>query len=131
MKVKTVGYYKEMPHGGKSEDSIYDFIKKEDSAHIDNICKYLESGIEFIVSPGMAEDVIDPSKGYAGTLSTYTDGHWFWPGDLSYYVRNYRVKLPDDFIATMEYNDWTVQVTIDDLDFDEIEVDGIIISEDE
>lgn len=131
MKVKTVGYFKEMPHGGNSKDSIYDYIKKEDSTSIDKICKYLESGIEFIVSPGMVEDVINPNKGYAGTTSTYTDGVWFWSGDLAYYVRNYRLKLPEEFVMNMEKNGWKVDISFDDLDCNVIEVDGIIISEDE
>lgn len=129
MKVKTVGYFKEMPHGETSADSIYDFINKEDKLRIDKICRYLENGIEFIVSPGMVEDIINPEKGTAGVTSTYTDGMWFWPGDLSYYVRNYGLKLPDEFIETMEENGWEIKVALDDLDYEEIEVDGIKYSE--
>ena len=129
MNVKTVGYYKEMPHGGNSKDSIFDIIKKGDRKLIDKICRYLESGIEFIVSPCIVDDVINPERGTAGVTSTYTDGTWFWPGDLEYYVRNYNLKLPDDFITTMRNNNWKVPVTLDDLDYDEIEVDGIKIFE--
>jgi len=130
MKVKTVGYYKEMPHGKNSKESICEYVNKEDTARIDNICKYLESGIEFIISPGIAEDVINPDKGYVGTTSTYTDGIWFWPADLSYYVRNYRLKLPEEFVQTMEQGGWKVSISFDDLDCSIIEVDGKIISED-
>lgn len=125
MKVKTVGYYKEMPHADNTTDSIFDHIKKEDDNRVENICGYLESGIEFIVSPGMVDDVINPEKGPAGITSTYTDGKWFWPGDLAYYVRHYRLKLPDSFIDTMRNSGWKVSITMDDLDFDEIEVDGV------
>lgn len=124
MKVKTVGYYKEMPHAGKSTDSILDFIRKGDSKLVNSICEYLESGVGFIISPGVVDDVINPERGAAGTASTYTDGTWFWPGDLAYYVRNYNLKLPDEFIATMKKNNWKVPVTLDDLDYNEIEVDG-------
>lgn len=125
MKVKTVGYYKEMPHGNNATASIKDFINKEDPDRISKICHYLDSGLEFVVSPGIVNDIIHPERGTAGTSSTFTDGEWFWPGDLSYYVRNYHLKLPDAFIKTMEKNSWEVRCTLDDLDYNEIEVDGV------
>ena len=124
MIVKTVGFYKEMPHGGKSTDSILDNIYKENSSMVDSICCYLEKGIEFIVSPGIVNDVINPERGTAGDTSIYTDGKWIWPGDLSYYVRNYKLKLPDAFIDTMKSNNWKIPIKISNLDFNEIVVDG-------
>lgn len=131
MKVRTVGYYKEMQHGFGASESIMDYLHKESELRIDDICHYLESGIEFIVSPGIVEDVVKPEKGMAGTPSTFTDGEWFWPGDLAYYVRNYKLKLPDEFIETMIRNNWEVNCTLDDLDYEEIEIDGVKIFEDE
>lgn len=129
MNVKTVGYYKEMPHRIETTDSIYDFINKEKQERIKSICKYLDSGLELIVSPGVTEDIIEPLNGNAGTTSTFTDGIWLWPGDLSYYVRNYRLKLPDDFITTMKNNNWKVNISLDDLNFEEMIVDGIDFSQ--
>lgn len=125
MRLKSVGYFKEMPHGVNSKDSIYDYINKEKASDIKKICAYLDGGIELIVSPGVVEDVINPERGTAGVTSTYTDGVWLWPGDLSYYVRNYKLKLPEEFIKTMQQNDWKVRIKIEDLDFSNIEVDGI------
>lgn len=69
MKVKTIGYYKERPDGEKTTHSIYDFINKGDKNRIDDICRYLESGIPVVVSPGCVEDVIDPEKGMADSTS--------------------------------------------------------------
>lgn len=129
MNVKTVGYYKEMPHRIETTDSIYDFINKEKQERIKSICKYLDSGLELIVSPGVTEDIIEPLNGNSGTTSTFTDGIWLWPGDLSYYVRNYRLKLPDDFITTMKNNNWKVNISLDDLNFEEMIVDGIDFSQ--
>ena len=128
MKVRTVGYYKDMPHGINSALSLIDYINQEDKLKIDKICGYLENGIALIVSPGSVEDVINPENGSAGTSSTYTDGEWIWPGDLAYYVRNYRLKLPEEFVKTMEKNLWKIPVTFDDLEVDKIEVDGEVIS---
>ncbi len=131
IKLKTVGYYKEMQQGKKNDGSIFDYIKKGDLSEMENICAYLESGVEFIVTPGTSIDVINPENGTAGVPSDYTDGIWLWPGDLSYYVRNYNLKLPDEFVLTMKQNHWRVPVSIDDLDCDDIEIDGIRVSLDE
>ena len=124
MNLKTIGYFKEMPHGNKTGASIYNFINKGNSDEIERICHYLESGIEFIVSPEISEDIINPAKGTAGVISDYTDGTWLWPGDLSYYVKNYNVKLPDEFIATMVQNKWIVPITSDDMDCENLIIDG-------
>jgi len=124
MNIKTVGYFKEMPHGNKSSASIYDYINNGNAGEIEHICHYLESGIEFIVSPEISEDIINPAKGTAGVISDYTDGTWLWPGDLSYYVKNYGLKIPEEFLQTMRANNWKVPITLDDLDFDDIEIDG-------
>lgn len=129
MKVKTVGFYKEMSNGKPTNESIYEYIEKENPDRIDNICQYLESGIEFVVAPGMSEDVINPDKGISGISSIYTDGVWFWPGDLAYYVKNYRLKLPDEFISAMEKNGWKVSASLENLDYNDIEVDGVKLFE--
>ncbi|MCR5627408.1 MAG: hypothetical protein K6F99_08820 [Lachnospiraceae bacterium] len=125
MKLKTVGYYKEMPHGRKTNNSILDSINKEKPENIEKIYQYLRGGVEFIVSPEITQDIIAPEKGTSGIASSYTDGIWLWPGDLAYYVKNYNLKLPDEFISTMKDNDWQISKTIDDMNYDEIVIDGV------
>ncbi len=125
MELKTVGYYKEMPHGSKTSNSIFDFINKGSQEDIDKIYQYLKSGVEFVVSPEVTHDIITPEKGTSGIASSYTDGIWLWPGDLAYYVKNYNLKLPDEFISTMAQNNWMISKTIDDMDYEEIVIDGI------
>ena len=51
-----------MPHATKATESIYDHINKESQERVDKICQYLRSGVEFIVSPGKVEDVINPEN---------------------------------------------------------------------
>ena len=125
MEFKTVGYYKEMPHGKDTDNSILDFINKGSQDNIDMIYQYLKSGVEFIVSPEVTHDIISPEKGTSGTASSYTDGIWLWPGDLAYYVKNYKLQLPDEFISTMAQNNWKISKTLDDMDYEEIIIDGI------
>jgi hypothetical protein len=35
-----------------------------------------------------------------------TDGVWLWPEGLAHYVECHAVRLPDEFVATMEANGW-------------------------
>ena len=125
MELRTVGYYKEMPHGKETDNSIFDFIYKESKDNAEKIYQYLKSGVEFVVSPEVTQDIITPEKGTSGVASDYTDGIWLWPGDLAYYVKNYNLKLPDEFISTMEQNNWQISKTIDDMDYSEIVIDGM------
>ena len=81
--------------------------------------------MEFVVSPEVTQDIITPEKGTSGVASDYTDCIWLWPGDLAYYVKNYNLKLPDEFISTMEQNNWQISKTIDDMDYSEIVIDGM------
>ncbi|MBR6404353.1 MAG: hypothetical protein IKS48_13305 [Eubacterium sp.] len=123
MELTSVGFYKEMPHGGDSELSILDFVDKAKD-NIYKIVKYLIDGKALIISPGLVDDVIDSSKGPAGTPTVYTDGKWIWPGDLAYYVKNYHLELPQDFLDYMKEKNWTVDFSLDDMDFDSVMIDG-------
>ncbi|MCR4597550.1 MAG: hypothetical protein K5678_00790 [Acetatifactor sp.] len=125
MELKTVGYFKEMSQGRETDGSIYDSVGKGNPDETEKICQYLDSGIEFVVSPGKTYDVINPENGTAGISSSYSDGVWLWPGDLAYYVRKYNVKLPEEFISAMRDSNWIVPVKLDDMNYDEIVIDGI------
>lgn len=127
MNIIRQGYFSEMPHGDQSDPSIKDYIGKAEPGLIDKIVNYLENGVGIIICAGSVDDVLNPEKGSAGVPSVLTDGTWFWPGDLAYYVKNYRVALAADFIATMEQNGWKNPVTYDELDFDNLSVDGEFI----
>lgn len=127
MNLLRQGYYREMPHGEETDPSIKDFINLEDGANIDKICRYLEQGIVIITCAGTVDDVINPQNGIAGIPSMLTDGKWVWSGDLSYYVRNYMLKLDDEFLKSMRDNDWKVQITFEELNFDEISIEGDFI----
>lgn len=92
MKLKTIGYYKEMPHGQVTDPCMEEFINQEDVEQAEMICNYLRNGSALIVSPGETVDILHPEKGFSGTATAYTDGTWVWPGDLAYYVESYLLK---------------------------------------
>lgn len=121
MTLRRQGFYKEMPHGDESDPSIYEFIDKNEKSEIDNICKYLKGGRVLVSCGGITQDVINPQNGSAGCPDMLTDGIWLWPGDLAYYVKQYYLKLDDEFIQTMRDNHWYIKDDID-IDFVNIEV---------
>lgn len=70
------------------------------------VADYLENGI---VAIDVMERVKDPlrregeaeltdSSLLIGGSSLWTDGEWYWRQDLAYFVRNYRVRIPREFI---------------------------------
>lgn len=129
MKLKTIGFYKEMAQGREKDQSIFESIHKEKACNIEKICDYLNQGIAFIISPGSLQDVIQPENGISGVATSYTDGEWLWPGDLSYYVRKYALKLPEEFVETMQKNEWKVSFELNEEDCSTIEIDGVCIDE--
>ena len=118
------GYYREMPFAESTDPSMLVFIGKADPGEIDNICAYLNSGIVLITCCGTSTDVIKPEKGIAGTPSVMTDGIWVWPGDLSYYVKNYQLALNPEFVSAMRSHNWKVNLQEAELDYASIEIEG-------
>ena len=125
MNLKSVGYFREMLDGSSSDPSIKDYVNKGTSSFINKICAYLDSGLPIIVSPGTAVDVIDETKGVAGSPSILTDGKWAWSGVLSYYVKNYNLQLDSVFVATMIENGWEIPISEKELDYSDILLDGM------
>ena len=124
MNLTSVGYFREMLDGSLSDPSIKDYLNKGTDYPIEKICAYLDSGLPLIVSPGVALDIIDETKGVAGSPSILTDGKWAWSGVLSYYVRNYNLMLDSNFVDTMIANDWKIPVLENELDHLNILLDG-------
>ena len=124
MNITSVGYFREMPDGTPSDPSIKDYINKGNASIIDKVCAYLDSGIPLIVSPGTVLDIIDETKGSAGSPSILTDGKWAWSGVLSYYVKKYNLKLDDEFLETMISNGWQLPISENELDYSSIYLDG-------
>ena len=62
----------------------------------DNIAKYLDAGTVLLVSPECDVDVFTNER-IKGTSNILTDGEYSWPSSLSYYVREYNLRLPAEF----------------------------------
>ncbi|HWT75744.1 MAG TPA: hypothetical protein VN258_13650 [Mobilitalea sp.] len=109
MKLKSIGFFKELKHGDEDSECLRLLTRKEADKNENGILQYLSSGITICVSPGIVKDVLDDSK-IIGSLSILTDGIWVWPSDLLYYVKEYHINLNNDFVLYMSQNNWTVPV---------------------
>jgi hypothetical protein len=120
------GFFKEMSYSEETDNSIKPFINTEtDKVLIDKVCKYLDSGVVIMECCGTTIDALNESNGIAGVPSLLTDGVWVWPGDLSYYVKKYKIKLTDDFMSTLKQNNFNVNVNSEEILAKSIYVDGV------
>lgn len=120
------GFYKEMTYGSDNDSSIKPLINTEiDKELIDKVCRYLDSGIVIMECCGTTTDALNQDNGIAGVPSLLTDGVWVWPGDLSYYVKKYNIKLNNDFLATIMKNNFCITVDSEELLKNSIYIDDI------
>lgn len=108
MKLKKIGFYKELNHGDKSGMSLKESINNSSIKNEEKIIEYLDNGIAVCITAGLVSDALDETKGVIGNLEILTDGVWAWPSDLSYYIKFYHVKLDMDFVEHIKKNKWIV-----------------------
>ena len=113
MKLKTIGFYRELRHGFKDGESILKQVNKNALENEIRVIEYLDSGKILCVSPGLIYDILDEQKEIIGSLDIRTDGIWAWPSDLSYYVKKYHLTLNNEFVIHMMKNDWIIPNKID------------------
>ena len=109
MKLKRVGFFRELRHGDESGISLKEAVCKIPAENEDKIVEYLNNGITFCAASGVVSDVLDESKGIISSLEILTDGVWAWPSDLSYYVKSYHIELDADFIEHIKKKGWIMQ----------------------
>ena len=63
------------------------------------LAEYLRSG-GYLVAGGPAFDAVDSSVvNPVSARGLQTDGEWYWPTELAYYVEQYGVLLPEEFVS--------------------------------
>lgn len=88
------------------------------------IVEYLKQGIRVHEDLGFSycrfpSGPVDKDMGNAER----TDGEWIWPEGLWVYVANFGVRLPDDILATMRANRFSIPAGLDAKALDETPVD--------
>ena len=98
-KTNFFGFWAE--HCGNGYPALSEQLKDElsESESI-LIAKYLDSCPVWISSPGLANCPFDGSV--SGSRSVITDGDWAWEATMAYYVREYRISPPLEFIQHVQ-----------------------------
>ena len=60
------------------------------------ILAYLDKGEIILASPGRAIDVLSGEE-INQTNNILTDGEYYWPSSLGYYIRKYNLRIPKEF----------------------------------
>lgn len=136
--LQPVGFFRELAHGDPHGPSLKDNIADLPQEHEAEIVHYLQHGILYIATPGIAYDVLSKTARPSTAPHMLTDGTWVWPADLAYYVYQYHCRLPSVFIDDMRSHNWRLpedasmkrisqtdwgrleQMTDDEIDYSEI-----------
>ena len=78
--------------------SIKNYIVKEVNYDKQKIINYLQKGKKEATCPKVVNDIFNNSI-ISTSFSIFTDGEYVWKSDLAYYIKNYNIRLPDEFIA--------------------------------
>ena len=121
MKLKKIGFFKELDHGLGDGESLKDNILDRPQAYEDKIINYLKNGIIYCNSPGLIMDALDENDKVIGNLNILTDVEWLWTSDLSYYVEQYHVKVNEDFVEHMKKSNWTM-INLEEINLVQLEL---------
>lgn len=100
------GFFSDLKHGEADGPSLRDSVTARPHADEDRIAAYLERGNVLAASGTMVYDVLQEHREPVAVLEMLTDGTWLWPSDLSYYVRTYHVRVPDELVSHAEAQGW-------------------------
>jgi hypothetical protein len=100
MILKPAGFFRELSYGFLKGPSIYDTLATPLSDE-EHILQYLRTGVAFTWAPGLENDILAPEK-VIGSICILTDGIWAWPDSLRYYLENYHVILPQEFLSHVQ-----------------------------
>ena len=106
--MRRVGFFREMEIAGDDHPSLADVVGTLAPGGKDRIVRYLADGCGVLMAPTMVGDALDPERDAVAGLGLLTDGEWLWPAELGYYVDEYDVGLPGEFVDHMAANGWTV-----------------------
>jgi hypothetical protein len=104
-----VGFFRELRHGRPDGPSIDDCAERSGGRDEDAIVRYLNAGATLAATGSMVDDCLDNTRKGVAPLEIATDGRWVWPRDLAYYVGEYHVRLPQEFVEHMRAHDWTAR----------------------
>lgn len=106
MPLSRAGFFRELRHGRPDGPSLRGSVEMQSPQEAEKIVSYLEGGKVLATTGSVVDDYLNASRQGIAKLEIVTDGVWVWPRDLAYYVREHRVKVPEDFVAHMRAQRW-------------------------
>ena len=109
--LNRIGYWcRDEPQGQETEDRIFIHPSRVVDSNWELKCRpqiiqYLKSAPTLWHFRGLSPCRFGCGENGSGEQS---DGQWLWPEGLAHYVEQHHVKLPDDFVANMRQNAFTV-----------------------
>lgn len=114
--LKKVGWFGDLPHGIPGSQTAAEATNHLPTALVGEVARYLDAGSVVAVAGIDVHDCLSSNRELiSADLRTLSDGEYVWPSDLSFYVRRYRVGLPDDFIRRV-FDGPPAMLSDDDID---------------
>ena len=104
------GIWKESGPKYSSCPSIYSFIDPEVNKLYDvpRLTRYLDTAHVVATTSRHAFPCVITGEKFDGSLSCRTDGVWLWWDDLTHYIREHGLILPDGMLKNIENNNYVV-----------------------
>jgi hypothetical protein len=106
MTLLRAGFFRELRHGRSDGPSLAESVQASSKPEADQIASYLDDGEVLATTGSMVDDYLDASRQSVAKLEIVTDGVWVWPRDLAYYVGEYGVEVPDEFVTRVRARSW-------------------------
>ena len=107
---KWFGIWKETRPEYSKYPSIKEFItgSKLVPEELEKVVNYLDNGVVVATTSRRAFPCVITGRRFGGSLSERTDGLWWWNDDLSYYIREFGVSLPQSFLDNIRKNNYII-----------------------
>ena len=107
MATKRVGFFFELSTA-QQRDRVRELSREQPHPNEHEIVRYLSGGVDAGASMMIEHDFLEEPPRVLGEVILRSDGEWIWPSSLAYYVRQYHVELPNEFVELMKENNWQV-----------------------
>ena len=74
------------------------------------VAAYLREGVAVLITPLLADDVLDPERSGLVPLSYRTDGAWIWTDTVTYYLEQYGLIADAELLAHVRAQDGATPV---------------------
>jgi hypothetical protein len=101
-------------HLRQSFPLLREFVRPDAHPREQQALEYLKQGVNIAVflDDTLVGDVVSPGKRIDSeevpALNVLSDGTWVWSGALIYYVEQYHVRLPEEFLDHAEAAGWQI-----------------------